>query len=222
MHLLWGLRLQLLDPKRVATLGAGRRAARAHLMDAPHLLTGDLDPIDKQSWGAVERILSVTTLKYLVGRGDNTFLSEMFAYIMLGMRLKDTWLADTQREGPRQWVKDASFVCGFILFWQWWIATSTWGYTVAIHFINRETFLDVVTSAGNAIYRYSLFRDHYPNYAPVGNCFASRFEEYFIQFSRIRQKNAPLFSCQGVSNTFAALYMSTVPCGRRSMRKTLF
>ena len=130
MHLLWRLRLQLLDPKRVLTLGAGRRAARAYLVDAPHLLTGDLDPGDKQNWGAVERIFSVTTLKYLVGRGDNTFFSGTFAYIMLGMRLKDAWLADTQREGPRQCVKDASFVHGFILFWRWWMATSTRGETL--------------------------------------------------------------------------------------------
>ena len=190
MHLLWRLWLQLLDPKRVLTPGAGQRAARAHLVDAPHLLTGDLDPSDKQNCRAVERIFSV-------GRGDNTFFSGTFAYIMLGMRLKDAWLADTQREGPRQCVKDASFVHCFILFWRWWIATSTPGETLAIHFITCETFLDVVTSAGSAIYRSPLFRDHYPNDAPVGNRFASRLDEDFFQFSRMRQKNAPSFGVKG-------------------------
>ena len=116
---------------------------------------------------------------------------------MLGMRLKDAWLADTQREGPRQCVKDASFVHGFIRFWRWWIATPTRGETLAIHFITRETFLDVVTSAGTAIYRYPLFRDHYPNYAPFGNRFASRFDEFLFQFSCTRQKNATSFGVKG-------------------------
>ena len=122
-----------------------------------------------------------------------TFCSGMFAYIMLGIRLKDAWLADTQCEGPRQCVKDASFVHGFILFCRRRIATSIRGETMAIVFITRETFLDVVTSASTAIYGYISFRDHYPNYAPVGNRFASRFDEYFFQFSPMRQKNAPSF-----------------------------
>ena len=82
-------------------------------------------------------------------------------------------------------------------FWRWRIATSTRAEALAIHFIIPETFSDVVTSAGTATYPYPLFRDHYPNYAPLGNGVASCFDQYFFQFSRVRKKNAPSFGYKG-------------------------
>ena len=166
-------------------------------MDAPHLQAGDLDPTDKQNWGAVQRIFSVETLGFLANKGDNSFYIGTFGYVLFSMRLMDAWLADTQRESPRQCIKDAAFSHGFVIFWRWWIATSDRGETLSMHFITRETFLDTVTSSGTAINRFPLFRDHYPKYSPIGNRFASRFDEYCFQFSRMRQKNAPSFGVKG-------------------------
>ena len=65
--------------------------------------------------------------------------------------------------------------------------------------MTRETILDTYTSCSTCIYRFQLYRDHYPEHKPYGPNFCqSRFSEYGFKRCRMKESiNSPSLPVKG-------------------------
>jgi hypothetical protein len=70
-------------------------------------------------------------------------------------------------------------------------------YNLKIHFLTRETFLDVVVMCQVRILMVKLYREKYPTFRIFGDRFSSRFSEYVFQYCRMAETNSPMCSVLG-------------------------
>jgi hypothetical protein len=66
-----------------------------------------------------------------------------------------------------------------------------------VHFITRQTLLDVIVMCQARIFLVKLYREEHSTYRIFGDRFSSRFSEYVFQYARMAETNSPLFSVLG-------------------------
>ena len=201
MHLMWRLRLQLIDEKHHFVIGNGDICCAVRDLRSISKECGfkpeDLNWKDKQNWDGCMRIFSQKTLDELmklIQAGDNRVLPT-YAYVSMGYRLLCAWLGEANGATTEQIIHDAAFSLAFVHIWRDWVLDSV--HSVKTTFLTRETFLDVVTSCNTRILLFPMYRDHFPKFKPHGPYVSSRFSEYVFQFSRMRQTNNVLVSVRG-------------------------
>ena len=204
VHLLWRHRRQLLDDKKTLHFN-GYIACRAHLKDVPWLTATMLDFSNKQDWLAVEAIFSMRTCNFLeekIVNGEHQRRGT-YLYCVMGMLLLNAWFAEanddpTNRWEPGQSVEDAACVLAHVVIWRNAVAKDP-QLKLKNDCMTRETILDTYTSCSTCIYRFPLYRDHYPEHKPYGPNFCqSRFSEYGFQRCRMKESiNSPSLPVKG-------------------------
>ena len=201
MHLMWRLRLQLIDEKHHFVVGNGDICCAVRDLRSVSKECGfkpeDLNWKDKQNWDGCMRIFSQKTLDELmklIQAGDNRVLPT-YAYVSMGYRLLCAWLGEANGATTEQIIHDAAFALAFVHIWRDWVLDSV--HPLGTAFLTRETFLDVVTSCNTRILLFPMYRDYFPEFKPHGPYVSSRFSEYVFQFSRMRQTNNVLVSVRG-------------------------
>ena len=219
-HVMMRLRRQLLDNKHKLALGHFGLARAAHLEKCPHLHAGDLRYADKQNWPGVCRMFSALTKEWLEKEAEaDPRLRPTLAYVEFGFRLLRMATGDSVQvdvaQLPRaeyealrkQAVVDAAFCLTFAITWRHWLVNHANSgrkpshieskYEVSVHFITRETFLDVVVMCQSRILMVKLYREQHATYRIFGDRFSSRFSEYVFQYARMAETNSPSFSVLG-------------------------
>ena len=219
-HVLMRLRRQLLDNKHKLALGHFGLARAAHLEKCEHMHAGDLRYADKQNWPGVCRLFSVETKDWLEQQArTDPRMRPTLAYVEFGFRLLRVatgdsvpvdvaLLPDPEREILRkQAVEDAAFCLTFAITWRHWLSNHAnkgrrpdhidSQCEMGVHFITRETFLDVVVMCQSRILMVKLYREEHPTFRIFTDRFSSRFSEYVFQYARMAESNSPSFSVLG-------------------------
>jgi len=172
LHLIWRLRMQLIDEKHQFVIGNAGLSSAVRDLQSISKEAGfhpeDLNHKDKQNWDGCQRIFSQRCLDALMEKimaGDERMIPT-FAYVSMGFRLMRAWLGEANGASTDQIITDAAFALSFALFWRDWVLDSCHALETA--FLTRETFLDVVTSCNTRILSFPLYRDHHPKCKPHG------------------------------------------------------